>query len=224
MDSQLPTSYWWCNWPIRVASQCNAGEIKWMRDSFYKSETLNSWAVLQLWQWTYTGWGSLLGANLSSFVDHVLAMKTFRKKIAIKTFLQESSFWTDHLCQRRHLGPWSPGSSGARVTLGVLIGVRDWHSASLILIEPREEVVHHRGVMSGDFVPLLRVFFDVKQHHGLQGRPPWRCRLGGVVAGPREPQVTSWRRDVASSYGTHLQGTYVHFFTTVLHFFFLDDW
>lgn len=128
-------------------------------------------------------------------------MKTFqKKKKSIKPFLQESSFWTDHLCQRRHLGPGSPGSSGARVTLGVLIGVRDWHSASLILIEPREEVVHHRGVLSGDFVPLLRVFFDVKQHHGLQGRPPWWGRLGGVVAGPREPQVTSWRRDVASSY------------------------
>lgn len=75
------------------------------------------------------------------------------------------------MCQRRHLGPGSPGSSGARVTLGVLIGVCDWHSASLMLIEPHEEVVHHHGVLSGNLVLLLRIFFNVKQHHGLQGVP-----------------------------------------------------
>lgn len=133
----------------------------------------------------------------------VLLLTVFKKKKnTLHSFLQNRFKLLDSSSvPATFLSPGPPGSSGARVTLGVILREPDWHSTSLMVREPREEVVHDGGELSGDLVPLLWIFFYVKEHHGLQRVRLRRRWLRAVVAGPGEPHVTAWRKDVSSRCG-----------------------
>lgn len=134
----------------------------------------------------------------------VLLLIVFKKYILINlhSFLQNRFKLLDSSSvPTAFLSPGPPGSGGARVTLGVILREPDWQSASLMVREPREEVVHDGGELSGDLVPLLWIFFYVKEHHGLQRVRLWRRWLRAVVVGPGEPHVTAWRKDVSSRCG-----------------------
>ena len=63
-----------------------------------------------------------------------------------------------------------------------------------MLLEPREEIIHHCGEVSRHLDPLLWILVYVEQHDGFQWVQFGGARLGAVVAGPGEPHATAWRK------------------------------
>jgi len=90
------------------------------------------------------------------------------------------------------LSPGPPGSSGARVTSGVVVREVYGQSPFLVVLESIEEVIDHIRELCRHFLPLLRILFYVKQHHGFQRVHRRGAGRGAVVAGPGEPNVTAW--------------------------------
>lgn len=90
------------------------------------------------------------------------------------------------------LHPGSPGSIRARVTPGVIIREVYGHRAVLIVLQPAEEILHHRGERRGHVVSLLWILFDVEQPHGTRRIVPELSQVEVVVLRPREPDATSW--------------------------------